>query len=148
MAKRLLLRLFAGVALTFAPVTFARPAEVAPPSGIHTVQDLFDACADGAAASKAACDAYVHATIQTAEIVHAADNGGVMTPLFCPGDNMGAQDLVAVLRVQVAAHPERRTFPAPTVIIGGGIDAYPCPKGAAAPAAPAHKAPARRTRRH
>ena len=153
MAKRLLLRLFAGVALTFAPVTFA-PAAFAPlavaaaPSGIHTIQDLFDTCADGAPESKAACEAYVHAAIQTAEIVHAADNGGVLTPLFCPAADMGAQDLVAVLRVQVTAHPERRTFPAPTVIIGGGIDAYPCPKGAAAPAAPVHKAPARKRRSH
>ncbi len=150
MAKRMLLRLFAGVALTFAPVTFApltfaRPAEAAAPSGIHTIQDLFDTCADAAPESKSACEAYVHATIQTAEIVHAADNSGVLTPLFCPAPSMGAQDLVAVLRVQVTAHPERKTFPAPTVIIGGGIDAYPCPKGAATPAAaPAHKAPARK----
>ena len=148
MAKRLLSRLFAGVALTFAPVSFAPLAEAAAPSGIHSIQDLFDTCADSAPESKAACEAYVHATIQTAEIVHAADNGGVMTPLFCPGDNMGAQDLMAVLRVQVIAHPERRAFPAPTVIIGGGIDAYPCPKGAATTAAPAHKAPARKSRHH
>lgn len=144
MAKRLLLRLFAGIALTFAPV-----AEAAPPTGIHTIQDLFDVCSSAGAESKAACDAYVHATIQTAEIVHAADNGGKLTPLFCPAADMGSQDLVAVLRVQVAAHPERQTFPAPTVIIGGGIDAYPCPKAdtAAAAPAPAHKAPARRTRK-
>ena len=148
MAKRLLLRLFAGVALTFAPVSFAPIAQAAAPSGVHTAQDLFDTCADSAPASKAACDAYVHATIQTAEIVHAADNGGVMTPLFCPAENMGAQDLVAILRVQVAAHPERRAFPAPTVIIGGGIDAYPCPKGNATSAAPAPAAPAHRKRRH
>ena len=148
MAKRLLLRLSAGVALTFAPVSFAPLAQAAAPSGIHSIQDLFDTCADSSPVSKAACEAYVHATIQTAEIVHAADNGGVMTPLFCPGENMGAQDLVAVLRVQLVAHPERKTFPAPTVIIGGGIDAYPCPKGAATPSAPAHKAPVRKGRRH
>ncbi len=144
MAKRLLPRLFAGVALTFAPV-----AEAATPTGIHTVQDLFDICADGAATSKAACDAYVHAVIQTAEIMHAADNGGKLTPLFCPSDSMGSQDLVAVLRLQVDANPERKTFPAPTVIIGGGIDAYPCPKTTAQPsAAPARKTPTRRSRRH
>ena len=142
MAKRLLLRLFVGVALVFAPV-----AEAAAPTGIHTIQDLFDVCADAAATSKAACDAYIHATIQTAEIMHAADNGGKLSPLFCPSDSMGSQDLIAVLRLQVAANPERKTFPAPTVIIGGGIDAYPCQKAAAQPAAPAHKTPLRKSRR-
>jgi hypothetical protein len=142
LAKRLLLRLFAGVALTFAPI-----AEAAPPSGIHTAQDLFDTCADSSPTAQAACNAYVHATIQTAEIMHAASNGGKLTPLFCPADSMGAQDLVAVLRVQADVHPERRNFPAPTVIIGGGIDTYPCPKGAgASTASPAHKAPPRRKR--
>lgn len=142
MVKRLMLRLFCGVALTFAPV-----AEAAAPSGIHTAQDLFDTCADASPTAKAACDAYVHATIQTAEIMKAASQGGRMTPLFCPGDQMGSQDLVSVLRIQVAAHPERRDFPAPTVIIGGGIDAYPCSKAAGTPAAPAHRAPARRSHR-
>jgi hypothetical protein len=141
MAKRLVLRLFAGIALTFAPV-----AEAAPPSGIHTAQDLFDTCADKTPSSPAACEAYVHATIQTAEIMHAAANGGKLTPLFCPGDNMVVQDLVSVLRIQASGHPERMAFPAPTVIIGGGIDAYPCAKPAAAPAAtPEHKPTVRRS---
>ncbi len=141
MVKRLMLRLFCGVALTFAPV-----AEAAAPHGIHTAQDLFDTCADPSAATQAACDAYVHATIQTAEIMKAAAQGGRTSPLFCPGDQMGSQDLVSVLRIQVASHPERKDFPAPTVIIGGGIDAYPC-KTTAAPTAPAHRAPARRSHR-
>ena len=141
MVKRLMLRLFVGVALAFAPV-----AEAAAPSGIHTIQDLFDTCADASDTAKAACDAYVHATIQTAEVMQASAQGGKLTPLFCPGAQMGAQDLVSVLRIQVAAHPERRDFPAPTVIIGGGVDAYPCAKAAAA-ATPAHRAPARRSHR-
>ncbi len=134
--KRLVLRLCAGVALVFAPV-----AEAAAPAGIHTAQDLFDTCADTSATAQAACDAYVHATIQTGQILQAEAQGGKLTPLFCPGDNMGTQDLVAVLKVQVAAHPERRDFPAPTVIIGGGIDAYPCTRtaGVAKPAAAAAK---------
>jgi len=140
MIKRLILRLLAGSILTFAPV-----AEADAPIGISTAQDLFDTCADKSPAAQAACDAYVHAAIQTAEIIHAADNGGKLEPLFCPGDQMVAQDLVAVLKLQVATHPERASFPAPTLIIGGGIDAYPCPK-AAAQAAPAatHKPVARR----
>ena len=140
MAKRLLLRLFAGVALTFAPVAWADP-----PGGIHSAQDLFETCADKSPSSQAACEAYVHATIQTAEIMHAASNGGKMTPIFCPGDNMGVQDLVAVLRVQVNGHPERKSFPAPTVIIGGGVDAFPCSKPAGPAAAP--QATPRRTPR-
>ncbi len=142
MLKRLMLRLLCGAALTFAPV-----AEAEAPHGIHTAQDLFDTCADPSAATQAACDAYVHATIQTAEIMKAAAQGGRTSPLFCPGDQMGSQDLVSVLRIQVASHPERKDFPAPTVIIGGGIDAYPCKTPAATPAAPAHHAPARRSHR-
>ncbi len=142
MIKRLVLRLVFGAALTFAPI-----AEADAPNGISTAQDLFDTCADTSPLAQAVCDTYVHAAIQTAEIIHGADNGGKMTPLFCPGDNMVAQDLVAILRLQVAAHPERKDFPAPAVIIGGGVDAYPCPKTAAAPAAPAHKSTARRTHR-
>ena len=142
MAKRLILRLLAGFILTFAPV-----AEAAPPGGVHTIQDLFDLCADDNPTSQAACDAYVHATIQTAEIIHASDAGGKLTPLFCPGDQMGSADLIAVLKIQVAAHPERKDFPAPTVIVGGGIDAYPCPKASTPAAAPAHKAAAHRKRR-
>ena len=141
-ARRVLLRLCAGVALVFAPV-----AEAAPPTGIHTIQDLFDVCADSSAESKAACDAYVHATIQTAEIMRAADNDGKLTPLFCPSDSMTSQDLIAILRLQVASNPERKTFPAPTVIIGGGIEAYPCQKTVAQPATPAHKTPPRKRRR-
>ncbi len=142
MAKRLILRLLAGFILTFAPV-----AEAAPPGGVHTIQDLFDLCADDNPTSQAACDAYVHATIQTAEIIHASDAGGKLTPLFCPGDQMGSADLIAVLKIQVAAHPERKDFPAPTVIVGGGIDAYPCPKASTPAAAPAHKAAGRHKRR-
>ena len=140
MIRRLSLRLFAGIALTFAPV-----AEAAAPSGIISAQDLFDTCADTSPTAQAACDSYVHATIQTAEIIHAADNGGKLTPLFCPSDQMVAQDLVAVLRVQVTAHPERLNFPAPTVIIGGGADAYPCSRPAANSAAPARKSAKHRT---
>jgi len=139
MLRRLIVRGLAGVALTFAPV-----AEAAAPSGIHSIQDLFDTCSDSASASQAACDAYIHAAIQTAELVHAADHGGNLTPLFCPGDQLGPRDLLVELQKQVALHPERKDFPAPTVIIGGAIDAYPCPKPAAAPA---HHSP-RRTTRH
>ena len=123
MAKRLLLRLCAGMALAFAPLAWADP-----PGGIHSAQDLFDTCADKSPSSQAACEAYVHATIQTAEIMHAASNGGRLTPIFCPADNMGVQDLVAVLRLQADGHPERKAFPAPTLIIGGGVEAYPCSK--------------------
>ncbi|HEY5412978.1 MAG TPA: Rap1a/Tai family immunity protein [Caulobacteraceae bacterium] len=142
MAKRLILRLLAGIALTFAPI-----AEAAPPSGVYTIQDLFDLCADSAPTSQAACDSYVHASIQTAEVLQAAGNGGKLTPLFCPGDQMVSGDLLAVLRLQVTAHPERKTFPAPTVIIAGGAEAYPCPKASAPTAAPAHRrTPARRKR--
>jgi hypothetical protein len=133
MMRRLTLRVLAGVALVFAPV-----AEAAPPSGIHTIQDLFDTCSDKAATSQAVCDAYIHASIQTAELVHAADHGGNLTPLFCPSDQLGPRDLLAQLQKQVSDHPERRDFPAPTVIIGGAIDAYPCPKPAGAPAAQHH----------
>ena len=141
MIRRLSLRLLAGIALTFAPV-----AEAAAPSAIISAQDLFDTCADQSATAQAACVAYVHATVQTAEIMHAADNGGKLTPLFCPGDRMVAQDLVSVLRIQATVHPERMNFPAATVIIGGSVDAYPCPKSAATPAAPAHKSARHRTR--
>ena len=146
MARRLILRLFAGIALTFAPLTFGSMAEAATPSGIHTAQDLFNVCADTSAVTQAACDAYVHATLQTAELLRAAAAGGKPVPLFCPGDQMGSQDLVAVLRLQAIAHPERRDFPAPTVILGGGVEAYPCPKAAATGAAPAHRGAARRSR--
>ena len=142
MIKRLVVRLLAGSVLTFAPV-----AEAEVPSGITTAQDLFDTCADRSPTAQAACDSYVHATIQTAEIIHAADNGGKLTPLFCPGDQMVAQDLVAVLKLQVAAHPERKDFPAPTLIIGGGVDAYPCAKTSAAAPAHASTAHAATTRR-
>ncbi len=141
MIYRLSLLLLAGIALTSAPV-----AQAAAPSGIISTQDLFDTCADQAPAAQAACSSYVHATIQTAEIIHAADNGGKLTPLFCPGDQMVAQDLVAVLHIQVTAHPERLNFPAPTVIIGGGADAYPCPTPATTSAAPARKSARHRTR--
>ena len=141
MAKRLILRLLAGIAMTFAPM-----AEAAPPSGVYTIQDLFDLCADSAPTSQAACDSYVHAAIQTAEIMRAASNGGKPTPLFCPGEQMVSADLIAVLRLQVTAHPERASFPAPTVIIGGGAEAYPCP-GAGAAAAPAHRTTAHRKRK-
>ncbi len=149
MAKRLLQRLLCAIALAVAPMNFASRAQAAPATGVHTIQDLFEVCADKAAASQAACDAFVHATIQTAELMQAAGNGGRLTPLFCPGDQMGAQDLIALLRVQVAAHPERKDFPAPTAIIGGGIEAYPCSHqaGAAAPAASTHPATHRRARR-
>lgn len=129
MPRRMILRLLAGVALTFAPL-----AEAAPPTGVHTIQDLFDTCADQAAASQAVCDTYIHASIQTAELVHASDHGGDLTPLFCPGDNLGPRDLLAELQKQVDAHPERKDWPAPTVIIGGAMDAYPCPHAAPAPA--------------
>ncbi len=136
MAKRLLLRLLAGIALTFAPVAWADT-----PTGIHSAQDLFDTCADKSPTAQAACEAYVHATIQTAEIMHAASEGGKLTPIFCPGDNMGVQDLVAVLRLQVNSHPERKAFPAPTVIIGGGVDAYPCSKASGPAATPSKTTP-------
>jgi hypothetical protein len=129
-----------GAALAFAPL-----AHAAPTPGIHSIQDLFDACADPAATSQIACDTYIHASIQTAELVHAADHGGNLTALFCPNDQLGPRDLLAELQKQVSAHPERKTFPAPTVIIGGAMEAYPCPKPASAPA-PAHK-PAKRSRR-
>ena len=141
MVKRVLVRLFAGVVLTFAPVAWADP-----PGGIHSAQDLFDTCADKSPTAQAACEAYVHATIQTAEIMHAASNGGKLTPIFCPADNMGVQDLVAVLRLQANGNPERKAFPAPTVIIGGGVDAYPC-KTSTPAAASTHATPPRRSRR-
>ncbi len=142
MIKRLVPRLLGAAALAFAGI-----AEAEPP-GIITAQDLFDTCADKSPAAQAACDTYVHASIQTAEIIHAADNGGKLEPLFCPPDQMVAQDLVAILKVQVAAHPERANFPAPTLIIGGGVDAYPCANAkASAPAAPVRKPAARRTHR-
>lgn len=131
------MRVLGGVALVFAPM-----AEAAPPSNIHSIQDLFDTCADPAATSQAVCDTYIHAAIQTAELVHAADHGGNLTPLFCPNDQLGPRDLLAELQKQVADHPERKDFPAPTVIIGGAIDAYPCPKP---PAAPAHHSAKRST---
>ena len=130
----------AGAALAAAPL-----AHAAAPQGIHSIQDLFDTCADPAAASQAACDTYIHASIQTAELVHAADHGGNLTALFCPADQLGPRDLLAELQKQVAAHPERATFPAPTVIIGGAMEAYPCPKPAS-DAAPAHKS-AKRVRK-
>ncbi len=139
MPMRLLQRLMIGLALTFAPI-----AEAAPPSGIHSIQDLFDTCDDPAATSKVACETYVHAAIQTSELVHAADNGGKLTPLFCPNDQLGAADLISVLRTQVAAHPERRSFPAPTVIVGGAVEAYPCPHPTATPS---HRAKPRSRRR-
>lgn len=143
MIRCLVLTLICGAALTCASV-----AKAEAPAGIITGQDLFDTCADKSPVAQATCDSYVHAAIQTAEIIHAADNGGKLEPLFCPGDQMVAQDLVAVLKVQAAAHPERANFPAPTLIIGGGIDAYPCPKTkAAAPAAPARKPTVRKARR-
>lgn len=140
MARRLMLRLLAAIALIFAPM-----AEAAP-TGIHTAQDLFDICADTSPVTQAACDAYVHATLQTAELLRAAAAGGKPVPLFCPGDQMGSQDLVAVLRLQAIAHPERKDFPAPTVILGGGVEAYPCPKAAVTTTAPAHRT-ARRSHR-
>ena len=140
MIRRLSLRLLAGIALTLAPV-----AEAAAPSGIVSAKDLFDTCADQSPAAQAACASYVHATVQTAEIMRAADNGGKLTPLFCPGDQMVAQDLVAVLRIQATAHPERLNFPAATVIIGGSIDAYPCSKPTAAATAPGRKSAKHRT---
>jgi hypothetical protein len=122
-----------GAALAFAPM-----AHAAAPQGIHSIQDLFDTCADPAATSQTACDTYIHASIQTAELVHAADHGGNLTALFCPNNQLGPRDLLAELQKQVSAHPERGTFPAPTVIIGGAMEAYPCPKPASE-SAPAHK---------
>ena len=143
MIKRLSLGLLVGACLLFGTA-----AQAAAPSSIISAQDLFDTCADQSATAQAACVSYVHATVQTAEIMHAADNGGKLTPLFCPGDQMVAQDFVAVLHIQATAHPERMKFPAPTVIIGGSIDAYPCSKPtAASAAAPAQKS-ARRKPHH
>ncbi len=141
MIKRVVLSLIGAAVLSVAGA-----AEAEAPIGIITAQDLFDTCADKTPTAQAACDSYVHASIQTAEIFHAADNGGKLEPLFCPPDQMVAQDLVAILKVQAAAHPERASFPAPTLIIGGGVDAYPCAKTkAASPAAPARKPAAHRT---
>jgi hypothetical protein len=138
MHNRLVKGLLIGAALAVAPL-----AHAAAPAGIHSIQDLFDTCADQASTSQAVCDTYIHASIQTAELVHAADHGGQLSALFCPNDQLGPRDLLAELKKQVAAHPERKDFPAPTVIIGGAMDAYPCPHSAAAP----EHHPARRSHR-
>lgn len=148
MIKRLILRLCVGIALTFAPVAEAQTTAPAPPpssGGVPTIQDVLDTCADPSAPAQAACAAYVNATLQTADILSAAAHGGKPTPLFCLKPGMRALDVVAVLKLQIDAHPDRKDYPAPTAIIGGAVDAYPCPKTvAAAPAAPTHRS----TRRH
>ena len=113
----------------------AAPALAAPPAMVHTTQDLLDLCADPGDAAKAACKFYIHAAIQSAQLMRAADSGQEPKPLFCPPDSVGVEQMVATLRGQVSAHPERAGFPAPTVIIGGGLEAYPCPKTTAPRAA-------------
>jgi len=142
MIKRLILRLFAGVALAFAPA-----AEAATTDSVPTIQDLLDTCADPSAAAKAACAAYVNATIQTADIMSAVAGGGKQTPMFCLSAGMRPEDLVAVVRIQLTAHPDRKAFPAPTALIGGAVDAFPCAKPAARTPAPAHRSTARRAHR-
>ncbi len=112
----------------------AGSALAAPPSMVHTAQDLLDLCADPGDAARAACKFYIHGAIQSAQLMRAADSGQQPQPIFCPPDAVGVEQLVATLRSQVSAHPERAGFPAPTVILGGGLEAYPCPKAAA----PAH----------
>lgn len=153
MIKRLILRLLTGIALTFAPVAEAQtiaPAPAAAPasSGVPTIQDVLDTCAGQSAPEQAACAAYVNATLQTADIMSAAAHGGTPTPLFCLKEGMRPQDIVAVIRLQLDGHPDRRTYPAPTAIIGGAVDAYPCAKTVAAPAAPVRHAKKRRTTQH
>ncbi|HEX4096653.1 MAG TPA: Rap1a/Tai family immunity protein, partial [Caulobacteraceae bacterium] len=86
------------------------------------------------------------ATLQTADIMSAAAHGGTPTPLFCLKDGMRPQDIVAVIRLEIEGHADRKDYPAPTAIIGGAIDAYPCVKTVAAPAAPVHHSKKRRTR--
>lgn len=141
MIKRLILRLLTGIALTFAPVAEAQttaPAAAPARSGVPTIEDLLDTCADPSPQAQSACAAYVNATLQTADIMSAAAHGGTPTPLFCLKAGMRAMDIVAVIRLQIAGHPDRQTYPAPTAIIGGAVDAYPCARTVAAPAAPVH----------
>lgn len=146
MIKRLILRLLVGIALTFAPVAEAQTTAPAPASsGVPTIQDVLDTCADQSPPAQAACAAYVNATLQTADIMSAAAHGGAPTPLFCLKDGMRALDMVAVIRLQIQGNPDRKDYPAPTAIIGGAVDAYPCAKTAAAPAAPVHHSKKRRT---
>ena len=119
-------------------LVLAGSARADPPAMVHTAQDLLDLCADQSDAARAACKFYIHGAIQSAQLMRAADSGQQPQPIFCPTDAVGVEQLVATLRSQVSAHPERGGFPAPTVILGGGLKAYPCPK-AAATAHPAHR---------
>ncbi len=122
-------------------------------NGVQTATDLIELCSQKQDATQIACKFYIHGALQAAEMMHAADHGGEFHPLFCPPDSLSTDDFVAALRLQQSVHPERKTFPAATVIVGGAIEAYPCTKfgskasGGQAPGAPAvrHK---RRHRRH
>ena len=127
------------------------PAPAAAPmadNGLQTATDLLNLCGNRIDAAQIACKFYIHGALQAAEMMHAADRGGQFVALFCPNENLSTDDFVAALRKQMTTHPERRTFPAATVIVGGAIEAYPCPKISAAAAASKGVTPRRPRRRH
>ncbi len=104
---------------------------------IRTAGDWLELCEDHApassAASGAACRAYAQGAIEGAELMHAADRGGPLAPLFCAPANVTNNDFIAAIRELVLRHPERRDYPAATVIVGGGAELFPCRKPAPTP---------------
>ena len=124
-----------GAALGLGAPGMARAANLTG-AEVQTATDLLNVCSDPGDGARIACRFFIHGALQASQMMHAADQGGQFTPMFCPPETLSTDDLVANLRKQVAAHQERRTFPAATVIIGGAIEAYPCTKIPSAAAGP------------
>ena len=119
------------------------PATAAGAGGdIQSADDLLQVCADPADASAIACKFYVLGALQSAAIMHAADSGRANAPLYCASDTTTTGDLITAVRALVAAHPDRRTYPAASVVVGGAMEAYPCKRTPA----PLHRR--RRAKRH
>ena len=103
------------------------PAPAAEASqNVQTAGDLLDLCADPGDAAQIACKFYVLGALQSAAIMHAADTHRPDAPLYCASDTTTNGDLIASIRTLVQAHPERRDFPAASVVVGGAMEAYPC----------------------
>ncbi len=120
----------APVVLALALVAPGAAAAQGAATNVQSAGDLLDLCADTTDGAQIACKFYVLGALQSAAVMHAADTRQSNTPLYCAGDSTTNGDLLAAIRALVQAHPERRGFPAASVVVGGAMEAYPCKRPA------------------
>ena len=110
-------------ALAGAPPSVAATADNV---GVQTARDLMNLCDDPGDNAKIACKFFVLGALQSAGLMHASDTHDPKALLYCASDSTTNGDLIKAIRGLVSVHPERLTYPAASVVVGGAMEAYPC----------------------